>query len=168
MLALGPNGEVAAIDPDTGRAYPYLGPELPPAYVTSKESAWVDCPVHGPTPPVFITRHDYTGFGRYVLVTRINPLRERVPPRDHRGFPSESLQGPHEPARAACARCPLGDPATNTPALLYPLRRVKLRQDRSTSNPEQCGGACLNGKRSCNCQCKGQCHGAGRCGCRGA
>lgn len=36
---------------------------------------------------------------------------------------------------------------------------------RHASSPERCGGACLNGKRSCNCRCKGRCHGAGRCAC---
>jgi hypothetical protein len=29
----------------------------------------------------------------------------------------------------------------------------------------KCGGACLNGKRSCDCQCRGRCHGAGTCQC---
>jgi len=29
----------------------------------------------------------------------------------------------------------------------------------------RCGGACLNGKTSCDCQCGGRCHGAGVCRC---
>lgn len=32
----------------------------------------------------------------------------------------------------------------------------------------KCGGHCLNGKRSCDCQCRGRCHGRGSCQCRAA
>ena len=29
----------------------------------------------------------------------------------------------------------------------------------------RCNGLCLNGKRSCDCRCRGACHGRGQCGC---
>jgi hypothetical protein len=43
------------------------------------------------------------------------------------------------------------------------VRNVKIR--RGPVSSRGCDGACLNGKTSCNCRCKGRCHGAGECHC---
>jgi hypothetical protein len=42
---------------------------------------------------------------------------------------------------------------------------IKVRVRFSGEAAPRCGGACLNGKTSCDCQCKGRCHGAGVCRC---
>lgn len=55
----------------------------------------------------------------------------------------------------ACASC-----GARSPRRVY----VTTRKTRSGGKSE-CGGACLNGKTSCDCKCNGRCHGAGRCQC---
>ena len=47
---------------------------------------------------------------------------------------------------------------------LHKRRAIDVATGR-TARRGKCGGACLGGKRSCDCQCGGLCHGAGRCQC---
>lgn len=63
-------------------------------------------------------------------------------------------------AYGACSQC--GGPAR--------LRAISLRAPnpnapgRTSANGRwYCGGACLNGRHSCDCRCRGYCHGAGVC-----
>lgn len=44
--------------------------------------------------------------------------------------------------------------------------RVIERPTRVVDRTGKCGGPCLNGKHKCDCQCQGQCHGAGTCSCK--
>lgn len=41
-------------------------------------------------------------------------------------------------------------------------RTISVMQDGKAG---KCGGACLSGKRSCDCSCAGLCHGQGTCKC---
>lgn len=45
------------------------------------------------------------------------------------------------------------------------LVEIKLR--KSAGSGRGCGGACINGKISCDCPCEGRCHGANKCYCIG-
>ena len=42
---------------------------------------------------------------------------------------------------------------------------IKLRAPAPGNARSRCGGSCLSGKISCDCQCMGRCHGAGTCKC---
>ena len=42
---------------------------------------------------------------------------------------------------------------------------IKLRAPALGNARSRCGGSCLSGKISCDCQCMGRCHGAGTCKC---
>jgi hypothetical protein len=44
------------------------------------------------------------------------------------------------------------------------FRRIDIRT-RSLRLTDQCNGVCLNGKKTCDCKCRGRCHGAGKCFC---
>lgn len=55
-----------------------------------------------------------------------------------------------------CGRC-------GTPAKLRMIR-IPCASGRSL---HKCSGACLGGRVSCECQCRGRCHGAGTCSCGG-
>ncbi len=46
------------------------------------------------------------------------------------------------------------------------VRNVTIRSGKTSTRG--CDGSCLNGKTSCNCNCRGRCHGAGVCYCEGA
>ena len=54
-----------------------------------------------------------------------------------------------------CASC-----KTRSPRMVH----INTRNAKSGRKTE-CGGACLNGKTSCDCKCNGRCHGAGECQC---
>lgn len=62
------------------------------------------------------------------------------------------------PCRVLCADC--GD---IIPWAL--VRKIKIRKKPNGGTPGHCGGACLSGKKSCDCLCGGFCHGAGECHC---
>lgn len=54
-------------------------------------------------------------------------------------------------------------PTCEQPAALVAF---SLRDNASKpGRKSECGAACLNGQRSCDCRCLGRCHGAGRCSC---
>ena len=48
------------------------------------------------------------------------------------------------------------------------FRAITIRSRKPGRPAPRCGGACLNGKRSCDCQCNGRCHGASECRCETA
>lgn len=47
-------------------------------------------------------------------------------------------------------------------------RTIKRCTSHADKPLEECGGACLSGKRNCSCRCQGRCHGLGRCVCGNA
>ena len=59
-------------------------------------------------------------------------------------------------SQTVCAECRV--PVT---ARMIHIETRKSRGGRKT----ECGAACLNGKRVCDCRCNGRCHGAERCYC---
>lgn len=46
-----------------------------------------------------------------------------------------------------------------------PMIAIDIRKPAPGKARSVCGGACLSGQRSCDCQCSGRCHGAGKCYC---
>lgn len=42
------------------------------------------------------------------------------------------------------------------------IRTIRI-VDRGMGTDKPCNGKCTSGKTSCDCRCKGRCHGAGRC-----
>jgi hypothetical protein len=60
-------------------------------------------------------------------------------------------------ASGACSKC--GDEVA--------LRTTKASCSHADKPREECGGACLGGKRTCSCRCGGKCHGLGICVCGG-
>lgn len=73
----------------------------------------------------------------------------------YRQYRAEVQVGPLAPALARCATC--GTPAT--------FATITVRVRFAGQAAPRCGGACLAGKRSCDCRCNGRCHGAGVCRC---
>ncbi len=65
---------------------------------------------------------------------------------DHQGF--------H--AKIECPKCGVAGEL-----LTFDLRDNPRKPERKS----ECSGPCLAGKRSCDCRCRGRCHGAGVCSC---
>ena len=59
----------------------------------------------------------------------------------------------------AVAQCSVCDAQGET------LRMIAMRTPKRGTTGSKCGGACLSGRVSCDCQCRGRCHGAGVCAC---
>lgn len=51
---------------------------------------------------------------------------------------------------------------------VHPVRIIdvpKVITPRDREGLSECDARCLNGKKTCNCKCRGLCHGAGSCQC---
>lgn len=51
---------------------------------------------------------------------------------------------------------------------VHPMRRVtvpKVTFPWQKARLSECDARCLNGRKKCNCKCRGRCHGAGVCSC---
>jgi hypothetical protein len=111
---------------------------------------YVDCPRHGAAKPFAQVR---AGAGvRYVYRLAIPTDLYDLPVAVRPSGPGSS---PEAPAAALCPTC-LG---------FAPTRSITLRAGGGEGT--RCGGTCLAGKRSCDCHCRGLCHGAAACVCSG-
>lgn len=116
-----------------------------------RQALWVDCASCGTpqTPAVLETvtkwrREFFGGSTPYTVLV----ARELVEVRNDRAY---SASG----AWAACGTC----------GVVGHLRTITDRHAVATGARTKCGGACLNGKTTCDCACNGRCHGAGVCYC---
>lgn len=99
---------------------------------------FADCPVHGRVPAVK---------DRWTETRIVHGVRW---PREKSAvLASDRYLGPD--AVVFCGTC--DGPASPV--------RIKVRGNGISEKP--CGGACLNGRTSCDCRCGGLCHGAGAC-----
>jgi hypothetical protein len=88
----------------------------------------------------------------YTACCRMSPNREAYTSTILRGEHAGETFESHRPVCSACHEA-------------YPkMVQIKTRSTRGGGKSE-CGGACLNGKTSCDCKCNGRCHGAGDCQC---
>ena len=74
-------------------------------------------------------------------------------------------QGCGAVVRVWLAGRPVNVPTSGSMAVPLHKRRQIDVATGATARHGKCGGACLGGKRSCDCQCGGFCHGAGTCRC---
>lgn len=65
----------------------------------------------------------------------------------------------------ARGRAAAGDWAGRAYDYYAPLTRGTIDSTSRPTGTGKCNGVCLNGKRSCDCKCRGRCHGAGKCYC---
>jgi len=106
---------------------------------------FVDCPTHGPGRPYALVRSGARFVHGVAYPAEIYDMPVALRPGVSEASPDHAL----------CSKC----------LAFVPTRDIAIRgSGRPTTS---CGGACLAGKRSCDCRCRGLCHGAGSCVCGG-
>lgn len=71
----------------------------------------------------------------------------------------------HQQHRYEVAVGPLAPVMTRCPVCLGQAALVTIKVKQHFGEAPGCDARCLNGKTTCDCRCKGRCHGAGQCLC---
>lgn len=104
----------------------------------SGRAMWLDCAEHGAQPPA-VWAFCFAGVARF----------------DHATVAVTAPATVGAKWSGMCPEC----------GALSPVRYIMLRKPGTGIKRKACGAHCLNGSKSCDCACRGRCHGAGECKC---
>ncbi len=126
-----------------------------------ERTSWVDCPTHGPQEPY---RQRNRGLP-FIVSTKARVSYALCPACTSPIIGPFDLLHTVEERHAWWATPGNLDAWKALKARPLPLRVITMRKPKLHGEAPRCGGACINGKTSCDCRCNGRCHGAGQCFC---